>query len=88
MRPNPQMRRSSYDHGVFEPRHLAAADQGSAWSQHRCAVAVAYFSEGASSLLPLAKGSRLVVNASERCVASGQTCPADLIKLVERGVAV
>jgi hypothetical protein len=54
----------------------------------RCAVAVAYFGKGASRLLPLAKGSRLVVDASERSVASGQTCPADLIKLVERGVAV
>jgi hypothetical protein len=54
----------------------------------RCAVAVAYFGQGASRLLPLAKGSRLVVDASERSVGSGQTCPTDLIKLVERGVAV
>jgi hypothetical protein len=53
-----------------------------------CAVAVAYFGQGASRLLPLAKGSRLVVDASERSVGSGQTCPTDLIKLVERGVAV
>jgi hypothetical protein len=29
-----------------------------------------------------------VVDASDRAVASGQTCPADLIKLVKRGVAV
>jgi hypothetical protein len=57
-------------------------------SPGRCDVAVAYFGAGASRLLPLPKGSRLVVNASERCVASGQTCPADLIKLVKRGVAV
>jgi hypothetical protein len=54
----------------------------------RQSCAVAYFGKGASRLLPLAKGSRLVVDASERSVASGQTCPADLIKLVERGVAV
>jgi hypothetical protein len=53
-----------------------------------CSAAVAYFGKGASRLLPLAKGSRLVVDASERSVASGQTCPADLIKLVKRGVAV
>jgi hypothetical protein len=51
-----------------------------------CAVAVAYFGAGASQLLPLPKNSRLVVDASERAIASGQTCPADLIKLVKRGV--
>lgn len=53
-----------------------------------CAVAVAYFGAGASHLLPLPKGSRLVVDASERAVTSGQTCPADLIKLIKRGVAI
>jgi hypothetical protein len=57
-------------------------------SRYRSAVAVAYFGKGASRLLPLAKGSRLVVDASERSVSSGQTCPADLITLVKRGVAV
>src|SRR5580704_12654880 len=57
-------------------------------SRRRCVVAVAYFGKGASRLLPLAKGSRLVVDASERSVGSGQTCPADLIRLVKRGVAV
>ena len=53
-----------------------------------CVVAVAYLGAGASHLLPLERGSRLVVDASERAVASGQTCPADLLKLVNRGVAV
>lgn len=57
-------------------------------SRQPCAVAVAYFGAGASRLLPLTKGSRLVVDASERAVASGQTCPADLSKLVQRGVRV
>src|SRR5438034_685318 len=57
-------------------------------SRQRCAVAVAYCGAGASRLLPLPKGSRLVVDASERSVASGQTCPADLIKIVKHGVAV
>jgi hypothetical protein len=57
-------------------------------AKKRCIVAVAYFGAGASRLLPLEKGSRLVVDASERAVASGQTCPADLLKLVKRGVAV
>ncbi len=55
-------------------------------SPQHCAVAVAYFGAGASRLLPLPKNSRLVVDASERAVASGQTCPADLIRLVKRGV--
>jgi len=57
-------------------------------NRRRSAVAVAYFGAGASRLLPLERGSRLVVDASERAVASGQTCPADLLKLVKRGVAV
>lgn len=57
-------------------------------ARQRCAVAVAYFGAGANRLLPLPKGSRLVVDASERAVASGQTCPADLTRLVQRGVTV
>lgn len=42
-------------------------------SRQRCAVAVTYFGGGASRLLPLCRGSRLVVDASERAVSSGQT---------------
>ena len=57
-------------------------------SRHRCFAAVAYFGKGASKQLPLPKGSRLVVDASERAVATGQTCPADLAKLLSRGVTV
>lgn len=57
-------------------------------SQRRCDVAVAYFGAGAGRLLPLPKGSRLVVDASERAVASGQTCPADLSKVLKRGVTI
>jgi len=56
--------------------------------RQRCAVAVAYFGAGAGRLIPLPKGSRLVVDASERAVASGQTAPGELLKLVRRGVAV
>src|SRR4051812_17837057 len=40
--------------------------------RQRCAVAVAYFGKGASKLLPLLRGSTLVVDASERAVTSGQ----------------
>jgi hypothetical protein len=56
--------------------------------QHRSAVAVAYFGAGASRLLPLRSGSCLVVDGSERAVASGQTCPADLLQLAKRGASV
>lgn len=51
-------------------------------------IAVAYFGKNAGSLLPLRKGSRLVVDASEAAVTSGQTCPVDLVKLAKRGVRV
>jgi len=51
-------------------------------------VAVAYFAKGASRLLPLPPGSRLVVDASEAAVKSGQTCPADLKRLQKRGVVM
>jgi hypothetical protein len=51
-------------------------------------VSVAYFGKDAASLLPLRKGSRLVVDASEAAVSSGQTCPADLSKLNGKGVRI
>lgn len=57
-------------------------------SQTSCDVAVAYFGAGASRLLPLPKNSHLVVDASERAVMSGQTCPTDLTKLVKKRVKV
>ena len=52
----------------------------------RCQVAVAYFGNGGSNLLPLRKGSTLVVDLSERAVRSGQTKPSEIRKLVEKGV--
>jgi hypothetical protein len=57
-------------------------------SRQRCAAAVAYCGKETASLLPLRKGSRLVVDASERAVASGQTYPRALLRLVKRGVSV
>jgi hypothetical protein len=54
----------------------------------RPAVAVAYFGQGAAKLLPLPHGSHIVVDASDGAVKSGQTCPAELIKLLKRGVRV
>jgi hypothetical protein len=51
-------------------------------------VAVAYFAQGASKLLALAPNSRLVVDASDGAVKSGQTCPTDLRRLQKRGVVI
>lgn len=51
-------------------------------------VAVAYLGKGAAELLPLPSGSRLVVDASESTVKSGQTCPKELIKLYKNGVRI
>jgi hypothetical protein len=51
-------------------------------------VAVAYFGQGASKLLPLPAGSRLVVDASDNAVKSGQTQPSDLKRLQKRGVVI
>jgi phosphatidylserine/phosphatidylglycerophosphate/cardiolipin synthase-like enzyme len=50
--------------------------------------AVAYNGKGASKLLPLPSGSRLVVNASEHAVKKGQTHPRDLKNLQSRGVVI
>jgi hypothetical protein len=57
-------------------------------SRLACHVAVAYFGVGASRLLPLREGSTLVVDASERTVGAGQTCPKDLLVMLKRGVRV
>ena len=66
-------------------REISEAIRGSKMPSH---VAVAYLGQGASRLLPLARDSRLVVNASESSVRSGQTCPDELAKLQARGVRV
>lgn len=51
-------------------------------------VAVAYFSQGASRILPLKKGSVLILDLSLAAVKSGQTCPAEVSKLIRQGVEV
>ena len=51
-------------------------------------VAVAYFGQSASRLLPLQVGSVLVVDMSRQAVRSGQTCPQEIIKLLRKGVEV
>ena len=57
-------------------------------SSQPAAVAVAYFGQGAAKLLPLPPRSRLVVDASEAAVKSGQTCPEELQKLIKKDVRV
>jgi hypothetical protein len=54
----------------------------------RCWVAVAYFGTGASKLLPLTRGSTLIVNMSEESVRSGLTDPKEVLHLLNRGVDV
>jgi hypothetical protein len=51
-------------------------------------VAVAYFGQDAAELLPLREGSTLVVDASLGQVKAGATHPADLLKLLNRGVRI
>ncbi len=54
----------------------------------KCYVAVAYFSKQASEMLPLEEGSLLVFNMSQDAVKAGQTNPAEVLKLLIRGVSV
>lgn len=51
-------------------------------------VAVAYFGQGASQILPLRKGSVLVVDASQNTVKASGTCPKDILDVLARKVEV
>lgn len=57
-------------------------------SKTKSFVAVAYFGQGGAKMLPLSTGSVLVVDASEKCVRAGQTCPSELLKLYYKGVKI
>ena len=59
-----------------------------ACKKSRADVAVAYVGQGAARLLPLRPGSRLVVDASEGAVRSGQTDPRELLKYFRNKVEV
>jgi hypothetical protein len=61
---------------------------GAACGKSRADVAVAYVGQGASRLLPLRSGSKIVVDASEAAVRSGQTDPKELLKYFRKGVEV
>ncbi len=51
-------------------------------------VAVAYFGQNGSKMLPLKKGSVLVIDASEKALKMGQTCPDELLKLYYKGIHI
>lgn len=51
-------------------------------------AAVAYFATGASKILPLRKGDKLVVDMSLPTVRAGTTDPREVRKLLRRGVQV
>ncbi|RYE01434.1 MAG: hypothetical protein EOP50_01995 [Sphingobacteriales bacterium] len=57
-------------------------------TKRRSFVAVAYLGQSVAKRLPLREGSILVVDASEGAVKSGQTCPAELLKLYRSGVTI
>jgi len=57
-------------------------------TKRRSIVAVAYFGKGGARLLPLRKGSVLLVDASESTVKCGQTSPAELLKLYHKGIRI
>lgn len=69
-------------------QHIWREITAAAKKASRADVAVAYFAEGAAELLPLKKGSRLVVDASLRSVRAGASCPDELLKLQSAGVAI
>lgn len=51
-------------------------------SRLKSIVAVAYFGKNAANMLPLSKGSVLLVDASVTALKNGQTCPDELLKLL------
>jgi phosphatidylserine/phosphatidylglycerophosphate/cardiolipin synthase-like enzyme len=68
------------------PAVWAALTKAIRKSKKPCLAAVAYFGSGAAKLAPLPKGSRLVVDASEHAVKSGQTSPSQISQLVSNHV--
>jgi len=70
---------------------------GDVWTQisrsaRKCSsasyVAVAFVGKGATRMMPLNKGSRLVVDASKRTVKAGLTNPFELEKYYKKGVKI
>ena len=68
---------------IWEMLTFAATD-----CTNKSFVAVAYFSKNAAAMLPLTKGSILVVDANKNTVKAGQTCPNELLTLLRMGVKI
>lgn len=64
---------------------ISAAASGAKQPSH---VAVAYLGQKGDELLPLAQGSKLVVDVSLSAVRAGITHPGTLLKIHKRGVSV
>jgi hypothetical protein len=73
---------------LLTPRVWNAITQAAASSTKPAQVAVAYFSDNMGSLLPLPKGSSLVVDASIATISAGATSPIALEKLRKRDVEI
>lgn len=69
-------------HGVWSRLSVLARRSKGAF------VAVPYFGSGASKLLPLKKGSTLVVKFDQEAVRCGQVNPKEVIRLINKGVDV
>lgn len=70
-------------HRVWKEITIAAAK-----CRNPAHVAVAYFGAKGDKLLPIPKGSSLVVDATLPTVATGSTCPASLQRLGKAGVDI
>lgn len=57
-------------------------------SRLKSIVAVAYFGQNGANMLPLSKGSILLVDASINSLKKGNTCPDELLKLYYKGVHI
>lgn len=57
-------------------------------SRSKSIIAVAYFGQNGANMLPLSKGSILLVDASDNSLKKGNTCPDELLKLYYKGVHI
>jgi len=73
---------------LLTPRVWAEISSAAAECKKPAHVAVAYFGAGGDKLLPLPKGSSLVVDATIHTLAAGATCPLALERIRKTGTDV
>src|SRR4051794_22609167 len=73
---------------LLGPRVWRDITDAATTSKHPAHAAVAYFGQHGDVLLPLRRGSALVVDASIPTLSAGATCPAALTRLQRQGVAI